>query len=90
MATGGCRCHLVCCTNVFKYSILENIFQIMKKASIIIPCYNTGETIGRTLRAFCKQAIPAEQFEIIVVDDCSTDNTAEEMSREAGTPQIIS
>ncbi len=60
-----------------------------KKVSIIIPCYNTGETIGRTLRAFCNQAVPAEDYEIIVVDDCSTDNTATEIGREAGVPQII-
>ncbi len=60
-----------------------------KKASIIIPCYNTGKTIGRTLRAFCKQAVPVEDYEIIVIDDCSTDNTAAEISKEAGAPQVI-
>lgn len=54
-----------------------------KKASIIIPCFNVGNTIGRTLRAFSSQAVPAEDYEIIVVDDCSTDNTAEEIVRAA-------
>lgn len=62
---------------------------MIKKATIIIPCYNTGETIGRTIRAFCYQALPAEQFEIIVVDDCSTDNTAAEIGKESGAPQVI-
>jgi glycosyltransferase involved in cell wall biosynthesis len=61
-----------------------------KKASIIIPCYNTGQTISRTLRAFCKQAVPVEDYEIIVIDDCSTDDTAAKIKREAGAPQVIS
>lgn len=60
-----------------------------KKASIIIPCYNTGKTIGRTLRAFRGQAVPAEDYEIIVVDDCSTDNTVAEIRREAEAAQQI-
>lgn len=60
-----------------------------KKASIIIPCYNTGMTIARTLQAFRSQAIPAEDYEIIVVDDCSTDNTAVEISKQAGHPQVV-
>ncbi|MBU1567463.1 MAG: glycosyltransferase family 2 protein [Proteobacteria bacterium] len=59
-----------------------------KKASIIIPCYNTGKTISRTLRAFCMQAVPVDDYEIIVVDDCSTDNTAAEIHNELGAPQI--
>lgn len=71
----------------YETSFLKHL-QMIKKASIIIPCFNTGQTIARTLRAFCSQAVPAEDYEIIVVDDCSTDNTAAEIGREAGAPQV--
>jgi len=47
--------------------------------SIIIPCYNEGQIIREVvteLKAFFSQQSEAS-FEIIVVDDCSTDNTLE-------------
>lgn len=60
-----------------------------KRATIIIPCYNTGKTIGQTLRAFVRQAQPPADYEIIAVDDCSTDDTAVEIRKEAETGQIV-
>jgi glycosyltransferase involved in cell wall biosynthesis len=47
--------------------------------SIIIPCYNEGQIIREVvtdLKAFLSQQSEAS-YEIIVVDDCSTDNTLE-------------
>ncbi len=41
--------------------------------SIIIPTYNRAHLIGRTIQSCLKQTYP--HFEIIVVDDGSTDNT---------------
>ena len=43
---------------------------------MIIPAYNAASILGKTLDAFISQD-GAEQMEIIVVDDGSTDNTAE-------------
>ncbi len=45
--------------------------------SVIIPARNEEENIGRLLKALETQAYPKNLFEIIVVDDHSTDRTAE-------------
>jgi len=45
--------------------------------SIIIPAYNASNTIGKCLYSLLNQSIPKERYEIIVVDDGSTDGTAE-------------
>ena len=43
--------------------------------SIIIPVYNGEKFIQRAIRSVVDQNFPRKQFEIIVVDDESTDNT---------------
>src|SRR5688500_18687675 len=47
-----------------------------KFLSVIVPAYNEGETIGVILTKLqeVKSAYPV-QYEIIVVNDCSTDHT---------------
>lgn len=46
--------------------------------SIIIPCYNYGKFVGETIQSALNQTV---ECEIIVVDDCSTDNSAEVISK---------
>jgi cellulose synthase/poly-beta-1,6-N-acetylglucosamine synthase-like glycosyltransferase len=46
------------------------------KMSVIIPARNEEENIGNLLTALKVQSYPKDFFEIIVVDDHSTDNTA--------------
>lgn len=41
--------------------------------SIIVPCYNNGIYLTEMLDCFLKQTV--DNWEIIIVDDCSTDNT---------------
>ena len=43
--------------------------------SIITPSYNTAKFIGETIRSVQAQTYP--NWEMIIVDDCSTDNTDE-------------
>jgi glycosyltransferase involved in cell wall biosynthesis len=48
----------------------------MVKASIIIPTYNRSDVILRSLVTWTKQTIAVSDFEVIVVDNNSTDNSA--------------
>ncbi len=45
------------------------------KVSILISTYNKGEFIENTLSSILNQTLDKHDFELIVVDDCSTDNT---------------
>lgn len=45
------------------------------KVSVIIPCFNELRTIAKIVEAV--RAAPIEELELIVVDDASTDGTAE-------------
>jgi glycosyltransferase involved in cell wall biosynthesis len=44
------------------------------KFSIIIPAYGAEKSIEKCLSSVCNQAFPKDNFEVIVVDDCSPDN----------------
>ncbi|MDI6782998.1 MAG: sugar transferase [bacterium] len=45
--------------------------------SVIVPVYNAESTIGDCLTALTKQTVSQSDYEIVVVDDGSTDNTSE-------------
>ena len=47
----------------------------MIKLSIIVPAYNEQDTILTILKKVSSVEIPDVDFEVIVVDDCSSDNT---------------
>lgn len=47
------------------------------KASVVIPTFNRRESLLSTLASLAGQFFPADQFEVIVVDDGSTDGTSE-------------
>jgi cellulose synthase/poly-beta-1,6-N-acetylglucosamine synthase-like glycosyltransferase len=44
--------------------------------SVLIPARNEATTIGPLLAALAEQTYPSHQFEVIVIDDYSTDRTA--------------
>ncbi len=45
--------------------------------SVIIPTYNRSSALMKTLTALNNQSLPKELYEVIVVDDGSTDDTAQ-------------
>lgn len=47
------------------------------QVSFVIPVYNGRECIVRCLESICNLGISQQEYEIIVVDDCSTDNTCD-------------
>ncbi len=49
----------------------------MTKLSVVIPTFNRRSVLERSLSALLDQDLPADDFEIIVVDDGSTDDTRE-------------
>ena len=44
--------------------------------TVVIPTYNNKHLLARTLESLCKQNLNKSQFEVIVVDDGSSDGTA--------------
>ena len=55
-------------------------------ASVIIPCHNAGRWIAQTLRSVAAQTYPA--YEVIVIDDASTDDSIVEIGR-SGVPVTL-
>jgi glycosyltransferase involved in cell wall biosynthesis len=44
--------------------------------SVVVPAYNAARTLGACLHALSRQSVPHSEYEVIVVDDGSTDETA--------------
>jgi glycosyltransferase involved in cell wall biosynthesis len=56
--------------------------------AVIVPAYQAAAEIGGCVRALNAQTISRERYEIIVVDDGSTDETAP-AAREAGADRVL-
>lgn len=49
--------------------------------SVIIPVFNQERFIGRCLRSILSQSMDQKDYEVIVIDDCSRDNTLRVMDK---------
>ena len=47
----------------------------MIKVSVVVPVYNPGRDIDDCIRTLLDQSLPSEEYEVIFVDDGSTDDT---------------
>ncbi len=47
----------------------------MPTISVLITAYNVERYIGRAIRSALNQSIPRDTYEILVINDCSTDRT---------------
>ena len=55
----------------------------MPKLSLIIPCYNEEKTLKPCVDRVLEIASESLELEIIIVDDCSTDNTKDLLKRSS-------
>src|SRR5262249_56081833 len=46
------------------------------RVSVVVPAFQASATIERCVHALSAQTLPRDQYEVIVVDDGSTDSTA--------------
>jgi cellulose synthase/poly-beta-1,6-N-acetylglucosamine synthase-like glycosyltransferase len=52
-------------------------FDFRPTVSIILPCFNEGQTVYETIESISHSDYPRESFEIIARDDCSIDDSYE-------------
>ncbi|MFC1705802.1 glycosyltransferase [Planctomycetota bacterium] len=53
------------------------------RASVVVRTHNRARLVGRAVRALADQTLPAEAYEIVVVDDGSVDETPQVLARLA-------
>ena len=68
--------------------ILESPVPMPSSVSVIIPAYNAGQRITRAIASVLDQTVPV--LEIIVVDDGSSDDTVEVVSRFGAPVRVVS
>lgn len=56
--------------------------------SVIVPTYNNRPVLERVLEALLRQTFPPSRYEVVIVDDGSTDGTAEMLERFRGALQM--
>jgi len=49
--------------------------RVMQKISVIVPCYNAEPYLQRCLTALLSQSYPSEDYEVILIDNNSTDDS---------------
>ena len=58
----------------------------MPSATVIIPTYNRGKTLSKCIDSILQQDYPQDKFELIIIDDGSTDDTHELLKKYEKKP----
>ena len=53
----------------------RRVGEVQLKVSVVIPVYNPGSYIGDCIQSMIGQSLPAAEYEVVFVDDGSTDDT---------------
>ena len=59
----------------------------MKLLTVTVPCYNSAEYMEKCIDSLL---VGGERVEVIVIDDCSTDNTKEIVEERRAEIEILS
>ena len=54
---------------------MSGVENSVPKLSVVIPTYNRSALLAKLLRQLAEQRLPATEFEVIVADDGSSDDT---------------
>jgi len=60
----------------------------MRKVSVVIPTYNCGARLLHALQSVAAQSYALDDIEVLVIDDGSTDDTAERVARFAADSRL--
>ena len=63
--------------------LCESGRDVAMKVSVIVPVYNAESYLEECLESLVNQTLPAEEMEILAVDDCSTDGSRTLLERYA-------
>jgi glycosyltransferase involved in cell wall biosynthesis len=67
---------------------LAHTVPAMPRATVIVPARNAARTLPRTLEGLARQHLE-DEFEVIVVDDCSEDHTPEVAARSSIVTRVL-
>ncbi|WP_375578490.1 glycosyltransferase [Marivirga tractuosa] len=68
--------------NYFKYKAVKAVApNLLPSCTIIVPAYNEGELVWKTLKSLAASEYPADKMQIISIDDGSKDDTWEWMKK---------
>jgi len=56
---------------------------------VVLPTYNRSDLLGRVLQGLLDQSLPADQYEVVVVDDGATDRTPEVVAEVGAAPSRL-
>ncbi len=68
----------------------ETVEDYEPTVSVVIPMFNEGEGIYRTLKSLVEMDYPKDKLKIVVVDDCSTDDSYKWAMKAAREHAIVS
>jgi len=66
---------------VFEPSVRRSMPKKLPLVTIGIPCFNREKNIAKTIKSLSELNYPMRLLQVIIVDDCSTDNTFAEAKR---------
>lgn len=57
--------------------------------SVVVATHNRADRLEALLESLKGQSLPRERFEVVAIDDCSSDATAELLEREAAAGELV-